>query len=183
VIAIVVTLSTPGAVSGSYQGQGTKRMAERLEKLARQANPLNNLYMNGDRAELFGKQLNEALAAPDTPDKGAKVLDLDSRYATELLLAGRSWESIQEFTRLDAFVKSSNVKFSNQSRSAIRLNLAIAYLRLGEQENCLTNHTVDSCLMPIQAAGIHKIQRGSRKATEYLTAQLNEFPEIGRAHV
>ncbi len=152
-------------------------MAERLEKLTRESNPLNNLYMNRERAELFGKQLNEALAMPDLPDKGAKVLDLDSKYSTELLLAGKSWEAIQEFTRLDAFVKSSNVKFSNQSRSVIRHDLAIAYLRLGEQENCLTNHTIDSCLMPIQAAGVHKIQRGSRKAAELLTEQLNEFPD------
>ena len=81
-------------------------MAERLEKIARESNPLNNLYMNRERAELFGKQLSDALAAPDTPDtpdKGGKVLELDSKYATELLLAGRSWEAIQEFTRIDVY--------------------------------------------------------------------------------
>src|SRR5881394_3235438 len=146
-IAIVVVLSTHAALSGSYQGEGTKRMAERLEKIDRDSNPLNNLYMNRDRAELFGKQLKDALAMPDTPDKGTKVLELDSKYATELLLAGRSWESIEEFTRLDAFVRASDVKFGDLTRGSLRHFLAIAYLRLGEQENCLTNHTTDSCLM------------------------------------
>src|SRR6185503_7262776 len=135
------------AGAAPYQAPGTKRMAERLQSITEQSNPLNNLYMNRERAELFGRELNEALAMPDSPDKGAKVLDLASKRATELLLAGQSWEAIQEFTMLDAFVKSSSVKFSNQSRSVIRQNLAIAYLRLGEQENCLTNHTIDSCLM------------------------------------
>src|SRR5213594_308103 len=87
--------------------------------------------------------------------------------------AGRQFRSSPGSTRLS----KAAVKFSNQSRSVIRHNLAIGYLRLGEQENCLTNHTIDSCLMPIQAAGVHKIQRGSRRAAELLTEQLNEFPD------
>src|SRR5438045_505728 len=163
--------------SSPYQAPGTKRMAERLQKITAQSNPRNNLYMNRERADLFGQELKQLLATPDSPDKGAKVLDLDSKYATELLLSGKSREAIQEFTRLDAFIKTSAVQFGTQTRSSLRHFLAIAYLRLGEQENCLTNHTIDSCLMPIQAAGIHKIQRGSRKAVEFLMEQLNEFPD------
>src|SRR5438093_281436 len=88
-----------GAVGATpYQAAGTKRMAERLKKITAQSEPRNNLYMNDARTELFGKELKEALEMPDTPEKGAKVLDLDSKYATELLLAGRSWEAIQQFT-------------------------------------------------------------------------------------
>ncbi|PYK97288.1 MAG: hypothetical protein DME19_16840, partial [Verrucomicrobia bacterium] len=165
------------AVAAPYQAPGTKRMAERLEKITAQSNPRNNLYMNRERADLFGKELKQLLATPDSPDKGAKVLDLDSKYATELLLAGKSWEAIQEFTLLDAFIRTSSVNFSTHTRSSLRHYMAIAYLRLGEQENCLTNHTIDSCLMPIRGSGIHKIQRGSRKAAEMLTEQLNEFPD------
>src|SRR2546430_10902436 len=163
--------------SAPYQAPGTKQMAERLQKISAQGNPRNNLYLNRERADLFGKELNQLLAAPDSPDKGAKVLDLDSRYATELLLSGKSWEAIEEFTMLDAFIKTSSVQFGSQTRSSLRHFLAIAFLRLGEQENCLTNHTIDSCLMPIRGNGVHKIQRGSRKAAELLTEQLNEFPD------
>ena len=43
------------------------------------------------------------------------------------------------------------------------------YLRIGKQENCLTNHTIDSCLMPISKGGIHQLERGSRGAIEVLT--------------
>ena len=35
---------------------------------------------------------------------------------------------------------------------------------MGEQQNCLTRHNVDSCLLPIRDAGVHTIQDGSRKA-------------------
>src|SRR5438094_4447630 len=98
-LAVVLALPTHPAISGPYQGAGTKRMAERLEKIARESNPLNNLYLNRERAELFGRQLEQTLALPDSPDKGARVLELASKHATELLLAGSSWDAIEEFTR------------------------------------------------------------------------------------
>src|SRR5438445_8648405 len=175
VCATILFVYTVG--SAAYQAPGTKRMAGRLQKISAQSNPRNNLYLNRERADLFGKELNQLLATPDSLDKGTKVLDLDSRYATELLLAGKSWEAIEEFTRLDAFTRTSGVNFGSQTRSSLRHFLAIAFLRLGEQENCLTNHTIDSCLVPIRGNGIHKIQRGSRKAVEFLIEQLNEFPD------
>src|SRR6266480_5996115 len=86
--------------SAPYQAPGTKQMAERLQKISAQGNPRNNLYLNRERADLFGKELNQLLATPDSPDKGAKVLDLASKHATELLFAGKSWEAIEEFTRM-----------------------------------------------------------------------------------
>src|SRR5262249_38092335 len=39
---------------------------------------------------------------------------------------------------------------------------------------CLLNHTSDSCLIPIQGGGIHKIQQGSRGAIKVLTQILKD---------
>src|SRR5262249_39346442 len=91
-LACVVTSSAAESSPATYRAPGTERMANRLQKIAAESDPIKNIYLNADRAVLFGKQLNQLLAQPDTPDKGAKVLDLDSKYATELLLAGRSWD-------------------------------------------------------------------------------------------
>src|ERR1041384_5465540 len=173
----VALLFATRLAAAPYQGPGTKRMAERLKEINEQSNARNNLYQNGQRAEMFGEELKKALAGPDAPGKGTNVLELESKYATEWLLAGRTREAIEEFIRLDLFPRGSNVQFGSETRSSLRHFLAIAYLRLGEQENCLTNHTIDSCLMPIRGAGVHKIQRGSRKALELLSEQLTEFPD------
>ncbi len=43
----------------------------------------------------------------------------------------------------------------------VRDTLAISYLRLGEQENCLHYHGQDSCLYPIKGGGIHVERRGA----------------------
>ncbi|MEQ9440912.1 MAG: CRTAC1 family protein [Cyclobacteriaceae bacterium] len=54
--------------------------------------------------------------------------------------------------------------------------LALAYLRLGEQENCIHHHTSASCLFPIQPAGYHQYPRGSEQARELLTKIVAENP-------
>ena len=55
-------------------------------------------------------------------------------------------------------------------------HLAISYLRLGEQENCISQHTSESCLLPIKGAGIHQIRRGSEGAIKLYTEILETDP-------
>ena len=55
--------------------------------------------------------------------------------------------------------------------------LAIAYMRKGELENCATNHNAQSCIIPIQGGGLHKLTTGSEKAIEVYTMLLNKFPD------
>ena len=45
-------------------------------------------------------------------------------------------------------------------------SLGIAYMRLGEKQNCVNYHNPESCIMPIQKNGIHTIRQGSQKAIE-----------------
>lgn len=51
-------------------------------------------------------------------------------------------------------------------------DLGMAYLRLGEQTNCISNHSAEACIFPIKGGGIHKIQTGSRAAIEQYQAIL-----------
>ena len=61
-------------------------------------------------------------------------------------------------------------------------SLAIAYLRLGEQENCLEMHGQKSCIFPIRGSGVHSATRGAQGAARELTTLLNADPrdEISR---
>ena len=52
----------------------------------------------------------------------------------------------------------------------------MCHLRLGELENCLSNHTSDSCIFPIGGSGVHLFQRGSRGAVAVLSGLLDEQP-------
>lgn len=45
-------------------------------------------------------------------------------------------------------------------------SLGIANLRLAERQNCVNNHTTESCLIPIVNSGVHRFKAGSRRAVE-----------------
>lgn len=53
--------------------------------------------------------------------------------------------------------------------------LALAWLRLGEQQNCIFNHSAESCLFPIRGEGLHTLTQGSEKAIELYEQLLNDW--------
>ncbi|GAB4024423.1 hypothetical protein GCM10028773_46580 [Spirosoma koreense] len=73
---------------------------------------------------------------------------------------------------------SRQLAATNPRASRMALNdLALAYLRVGEQANCRTNHSAESCILPIQGRGIHTDQTGSKKAIELYGTLLKHNPD------
>ena len=55
--------------------------------------------------------------------------------------------------------------------------LAVAYLRLGEQQNCVAMHSSESCILPIRGSGVHQVETGSRQAIDTLLQVLERDPD------
>ena len=146
-----------------YQAPGTRRMAERLEEIARNLDPAKNTYINAERAEYL-RQL-------DLPPDPTGRLRLQVHLARELLRAGKSQEAIDHFLRIKRQLGTTRTK------PDVRKLLALSHLRLGEQENCLEQHTTDSCLFPIGETGVHTNQSGARAALAEFTAILQDDPD------
>jgi hypothetical protein len=51
-------------------------------------------------------------------------------------------------------------------------DLALAYFRLGELQNCTWNHNSDACIFPVQGGGVHKEQLGAAEAAKRYAALL-----------
>lgn len=152
-------------------------MARTLEQMADRISPFENLYQNELKAKRLGAMLEQTSNVMDR-------LALMREYATQLLNAGHTAESIQAFEEAEELIRKFDPSFMTVGNATnkliIKTYLATAYLRLGEQDNCLTNHTTESCLFPISGAGVHQIERGSRGAIKILTELLDEFPnELG----
>ena len=47
------------------------------------------------------------------------------------------------------------------------LSIAVANLRRGELENCLTDHNAERCIFPISRRGVHQHQSGSRAPSSF----------------
>ncbi|MBM3774362.1 MAG: VCBS repeat-containing protein, partial [Acidobacteria bacterium] len=170
ILAVAVPLAAslallPSRAAGPYQGTGTKRMAERLEKLAGEAdaNPQLNPFWSRKRAKAL-----QLLVAKELDPHGA---ELRLALARELLNAGQTKEAIDELRKL-----SAQSKRAPGAASELDLLLGMAYLRLGEQDNCIRSHNVESCLFPVRGRGVHGIQRGSRMAIDQFQSVLRRDP-------
>jgi len=61
----------------------------------------------------------------------------------------------------------------------VKSDLAFAYFRMGETQNCTWNHNSDSCLFPIQGEGVHKQRMGTMEAAR-IYGELLADPTIDR---
>ncbi|HMI02891.1 MAG TPA: CRTAC1 family protein [Pedobacter sp.] len=86
--------------------------------------------------------------------------------------------NINETIKLyEAIANDSTVKGSDFDLNNLQADLAFAYLRMGEVNNCLTNHTAESCIYPIRGGGLHKDPTGSAKAIALYEKILDRDPE------
>ncbi|HEV8703268.1 MAG TPA: CRTAC1 family protein [Candidatus Polarisedimenticolia bacterium] len=172
-IALIVSACTgasgPAPPAGP-QGEGTRKMAERLAQLGRDINLQENPWCNKERAELIRGVLEKSVDPQE-------YFDLQPDFAEELLKAGKSEEAIQALLDLQKTADSGKRRPTPRNRLFMRHHLAIAYLRLGEQQNCLTRHTTESCILPIKGGGLHGRPEGSTQAIRILMEELNDQPD------
>lgn len=106
---------------------------------------------------------------------------LHGMLGEELLRAGRTSEAIEHIqTALDALPDTTD-STTRTVRQYASFRLAIAYLRQGENANCVHCTTGESCLLPIQGEGVHRDQSGSKAAVAHLEQVLKLDPTDLRA--
>jgi hypothetical protein len=151
--------------------RATGIMADTLRTLAESAlsAPERNPFLNRARAEKMARLLRES---------GAMNSDLEGRYllAQEYVLSGQSKEAIGLLETLAAQVGASVHTITPQNRPLLEL-LAIANLRLGEQENCVDGTAANACILPLEGGARHKQTEGARKAVALYTALARAYPD------
>lgn len=173
---LLIWLLTVSVGAAPYQSAGTRKMAQRLEEITRGLDPMQNPFLNAARVEKLEAQLKPLLAAQPTKDNFALRYRMHVDYATELMNAGKAEDAFRNFKDVEAFIRKYGT-FQGKEAERIQLLTAMASLRLGEQENCLSHHNADSCLLPIREQGVHTEQRGSRGAKEILLEILAKSPK------
>jgi len=139
---------------------GTEKMVHVLADLNAQAfeRPQDFFLLNDRRADLLLEQLKE------TENPGQRQ-QLRLMLVQELINAGRTEEAIDQIRRTAREAGVSIASLTSRNARLIDL-LALAYLRLGEEENCLANPTSASCIIPVQEEGVHQLRRGSEMAAD-----------------
>jgi hypothetical protein len=150
---------------------GHRTMLERLQQI-REHSSRENPYFDFSVLE---EQRAELAALPRDASAEKRYLLLSSLGKHELQL-GSEREAVEHL--LSAYeIWSKGPAGASRPSTEPLLNLAIAYLRLGERENCVQGHNRESCLLPIRGGGVHRRPDGARKAMEYLTLVLKDHPD------
>ena len=142
-------------------------MAERLERIARETNLDDNPYFNEQRYQSLKR-------APPSANPVVRFR-VESTIAEQALLAGYSDDAIVRLERLREIARKE--PGAREFLPWIEGRLAIAHLRKGEQANCVSRHSPDSCLFPISGSGVHVDQAGSRAAIQLYEARLASDPD------
>ena len=150
------------------------KMLETLKRIAEWTEE-ENPYLGNYRV----RQLREQLA---NLGEGASahtrwILHLEAGQAE--LNMGHLQASIEQFSQAYQLVPQAQVDTLNLTA----FRLGVAYMRLGETQNCCLRHTPQSCIVPIQSGGLHTELEGSSKAIEYFREVLNNSPQDTHLHL
>ena len=146
----------------------TLLMVNMLQELNDSGDPINNYHWNKKLANLYYSQI-------ETVPRDEKV-KYWFKYCTQLLLAGENQNCINE---IEALLQKQNLAYENlinKSNLPLIELLALAYLRLGEYNNCQNNHNEYSCILPLKDEAYHIDKEGSQKAIEIYSQIYKKFP-------
>ena len=175
-VFVLLWLSTPDSAQAPskapapYQAQSTKEMGELLVKLFAEQDVATDPSKDAERAAALQIKLVGELPWQE---------ELRTRWALaeNLLRAGDSAGAVKQLELIRTRCDELSVKLGPNSEQQLRDLLALSYLRLGEQENCVAHHAQNSCIFPITGAGIHTEKRGAEGAVREYTATLEHDPQ------
>jgi hypothetical protein len=169
----VGTVSAPGRkidTAEVYQSTGTKRMADRLRAIFAGTDWRLDPSKPALRVAYYSQLLaSKKLALRDDTT-------VREQFAREMLYAGDNESAIRQLEEVRRRWASTNEAMTPAAKAELGQWLAIAYLRLGEMENCAHMHGQRACLFPLQESAVHQMPRGAEGAVREFTALLEANP-------
>ena len=131
-------------------------------------NPMKYYHMNKERVKWMNKKGRYV-----PPER-----KITHRYylSQELLRSGQTEAAISELTSILSELRARPDMLNSLTRPIFD-ELALAYLRLGEEINCIKNHSGKSCIVPVIGDGIQTSQENTKRAIEIYQAILEKYPK------
>jgi hypothetical protein len=93
--------------------------------------------------------------------------------AITLLKLGKEKDAIEILRPMHEAMK----KDTDQLSLNVTKYLALSYLRLGERNNCIADHSMESCIFPIKGSGIYTDPYASQNGIEIYKSILEKYPD------
>lgn len=152
-LSIFIVISLIFLLSCNDTQNSNKEMISLLSEIKERENNPENNFAGKAKLAFCDSILRDPASFTKIP--------ITSLYKAQVLLEiGEEKNAINELESLLKRTPQSENIFINE----VKQWLALAYLRLGERTNCLLNHSGQSCLFPVQGAGVHLDKTGSINA-------------------
>ena len=152
-----------------YQGEGTKKMGALLRKIFAESDWRTDPSKPAERVRYYQSLLSKPLSFP-------QQAVVRQQLAIEMLNAGDSEGAIATLEALRKESVERRQPIAPAPSGTLGEWLALSYLRLGEQENCLHMHGQHSCIFPIGPGGVHMLPRGAEGAVREYSLLLEQNP-------
>ena len=150
---------------------GNRKMAKVLDSLNSIADPNTNYFLSGRKA---AQMLQESHNYTNPID----IINWETKYCFELLNSGNTDQSIKTLTAMiNKYPGGGEKALADPNFKKVFDLLAVAYLRMGENDNCIANHNSASCIVPLKPKAFHKNTKGSLTAIEFYTQILRVYPK------
>lgn len=132
---------------------------------------------------ILNRQKAELLSQKIPGKSGMQKTQLLFNYGNELMRSGRTDESIEiikdvlEVSDQLAPESQAQKKQKDKIMFMVKKQLALAYVRKAEQDNCISNHNNESCIMPFSKKAQHLHKEGSENAISVLIELLSIKPD------
>lgn len=154
--------------SGTTESSHEKMVS--LLKVVKDRSPEEHPILGDQRLH----ELRAQLAALGPKPHPQKVYNLHTLLGKDELRANNLEKAIKhlEFAHRIVAMLQGKVKVQSDVIAKTAWPLAVAYMRLGETENCCLRHTPESCILPIVGDGRHVKKEGSEQAITYFNEVL-----------
>ena len=143
-----------------YQAESTRVMATLLKKIYSETDFRFDATKQAQRAQYYQSLLRNHLNLRDEAT-------VRQQLAIELLGEGYSEAAIDDLETLRSH-SAGQLPANNDKQ----LGEWLAYLRPGEQQNCMQNYGQKSCIFPIRAGSVYHFTRGAEGAVREFAASL-----------
>ncbi len=124
-------------------------------------------YLGDGRRRRLARQLS------GLPANAPPSVKLKTRFqlAEAEMQAGHTQQAIAQFLECSSLLRDAASLLPNpdRARDHLDMRLAVAYLRLAEDQNCVNCRDEDCCIFPIRGGGVHRKKQPARNAIEHLT--------------
>jgi hypothetical protein len=156
--------STPS----SEQSGTTEKMVERIREIHKDVDPVNVSYLSSERARKYDQM---AASSRDLNEQ----FRLRLMYAYESINAGDNDRAVLVLEQMLNQFRERGV--SPEVSHPVKRLAALAYMRLGEVENCILRNSDESCIFPIMEGGEYTVRRGVEAAIRIYNEMLELKPD------